>query len=358
MHTNRNEETNPHLRPALWLILSAILAAPILADGPVEAVTEPDPIAGRVLRIRLENDLIIRTDRHFTHGSQVSYLHDEHAWDEDANRLYKVADFLPRWGVTPLAYRWGAEVGQNIYTPDDTSIATVIPTDRPYAGYLFAAYSLDVRGTQGKLLVNDHWSLELGLTGPSALGEDAQNSIHDLRGLKTAKGWANQLETEFGMGLQFNRTWRIRNRLGRLEMDLLPHVASSLGYFFTDARFGGQWRLGWNLPADFGARTIEDIATGSGGNPLGDPTAAPKRGVHAVLGVEGRLVGHNLFISGNLLSDSHGLSPRLLVGDFRIGVAYTGKRWEVLFLQTVRSKEYSGQPEVDSFGSVTIGRRF
>jgi len=211
------------------------------------------------------------------------------------------------------------------------------------------------------VVANDHWNLELGLTGPGTLAEDAQNTIHRVRHLALANGWQNQLRTEAGPNFQVLRTWRFRAPLGGVEVDFLPHAGGSLGYFFTDLRLGGQWRIGWNLPEDFGWAIINDLTPGSGGNPRsvsGEPGPPPRRGIQALLGVEGRFVVHNLFISGNLLSDSHGLSPKRVGGDFNIGVVYTGRHWDIALVQTIRAKEYDGQPEVDSFGSLTLGRRF
>jgi len=131
------------LGSVLGFLSNEVGAADSTAGNPGASVV----LGGRVFRARIENDLIIRTDRHFTHGSQASYLHDEQAWPGDEGGwLGQFVKFLPKFGLKPLAYRWGVKAGQNIYTPDDIETTALVTDDRPYAGYLFAAFSINIRG--------------------------------------------------------------------------------------------------------------------------------------------------------------------------------------------------------------------
>ncbi|MBI3437556.1 MAG: DUF2219 family protein [Proteobacteria bacterium] len=49
---------------------------------------------------------------------------------------------------------------------------------------------------------------QFGMVGPSALGEQAQNSIHKILGAPRALGWDSQLHDEFAFAASFDRRWR------------------------------------------------------------------------------------------------------------------------------------------------------
>ncbi len=73
--------------------------------------------------------------------------------------------------------------GQQIFTPSDIDRTTVDPDDRPYAGWLYLGLGYNQN--------NDRWmdstQLNIGVIGPAALGQEAQDFIHDLRGFENSK---------------------------------------------------------------------------------------------------------------------------------------------------------------------------
>ncbi|MBK6705756.1 MAG: DUF2219 family protein [Caulobacteraceae bacterium] len=81
------------------------------------------------------------------------------------------------------------------------------------------------------------------MTGPSALGEEAQSGIHQILGAPQPLGWDSQLHDEFAFAVSFDRRWRppwaqLSTDIGGLEFDLTPSAGVTLGTLRTEARVG------------------------------------------------------------------------------------------------------------------------
>ncbi|MBI3877309.1 MAG: lipid A deacylase LpxR family protein [Verrucomicrobia bacterium] len=297
-----------------------------------------------------ENDLVVRTDRHYTQGLRFTWMSAE----SDADAWFaRCAELLPDFRAQFSAARWGTGLGQNIYTPTDLTLPTVQLNDRPYAGFLYVPFMLQRRGeTAREHPVLDHWELDLGIIGPDAFGEEAQNTVHRLRGFAEAQGWANQLKDEPGLALKFQRTWRYTaGDDAGWALQALPQWGASLGTSLTYAAVGVQLRGGWRVPGDFGNETIDSLKPGSGG---WMKSSYPGWGAFTFVGVEGRAMGWNDFLEGGLFHAGHRVPTHPLVGDVKFGVALEFARWDLTYTQVARTKEFVGQKSVDSFGSVAL----
>ena len=101
--------------------------------------------AGRkaILLLTLENDkflLIHHTDRHYTHGTFLSFWGGESGTNKESG-LFK---WIPSAGLNlePSHDRFGFVLAQKIYTPSDLTQTALIPTDRPYAGWLYGGFRM------------------------------------------------------------------------------------------------------------------------------------------------------------------------------------------------------------------------
>lgn len=345
-----------------WLVSTRCLGAVLLpavfhtasaADAPAS------DLLGPAFNLVVENDMVVRTDRHYTHGTKFTYLGSE----VDVARAepgfsfpHWLAERTPDFGAVPHAARVGGSLGQSIFTPTDISISALQTDDRPYAGVLYASLLLQKRGVtpHGRDLM-DSWRLDLGIIGPEAQGEEAQNTVHRVRNLGTAQGWAHQLRTEPALALRYQRTWRwVEQGAGGWGWDFLPTAGVSLGNIGTYAALGGQVRAGWQLPADFGIKIIDSITMPT----IGRTRAGTKRGFYAFAGVEGHAVAYNAFLDGNLWQSSHHVDKFPLVGDAKFGLAYSGQRYEITLTQVIRSKEFVGQKQTDAYGALALSVKF
>ncbi|MDI1337222.1 MAG: lipid A deacylase LpxR family protein [Lacunisphaera sp.] len=320
--------------------LAAAEAAPLLPEI---------KIRHRTFSIVTENDKYFAgTDRHYTNGFKMTWL-GETDLNKSRQFVQTAARFIP-W-MDPEHVDWhykaGFALGQNTYTPTDTDTTSLIPDDRPYAGWLYGSILLHAQLNNQLRLVE----LSLGVVGPSALGELTQNAWHDVINVPHAEGWANQLHDEPGLQLSWERryrTWQWNAAGGsNLGVDLVLRHRVTLGNVATHLAGGAVVRIGWRMPADFGA----DLIRPGGGNMAND--GGPDRfSAYTYASGEVRAIARDIFLDGNTWRDSPSVAKRPVVADLSLGFVLHWPRFQLAYTQNYRTKEFYGQLRRDVFGSV------
>jgi hypothetical protein len=101
-------------------------------------------------------------DRHYTHGIKFDYMRPEHALDE-TNTI------IPLWGIHDVAASHGYVLGQNMYTPQDILDPNPIPSDRPYAGWLYTGLVYQRRGQfTDHIAVLENFEINFGKVRPQS----------------------------------------------------------------------------------------------------------------------------------------------------------------------------------------------
>lgn len=329
-----------------WGLLLLAFGPPNAARAQVIATNQ-----GRVFSVLEENDMVVKTDRHYTQGIKLSYLQA----DGDVPRVVaRMMELVPSVAYQPNALKFGYQIGQSMFTPANIRTSALIPGDRPYGGWLYTGLILQRRGeTRGGTPVLENFALDLGIVGPESLAKEAQTWVHEVRGRPLPQGWSHQLRTEPGINLKYERSHLFRSSwTDRFAMDLIPRGGFSVGNVDTSLRFGGMFRVGWNLPRNFGLQTVDSLTTPEGGLPPGRIDWSRRLGVFAFVGTEGRLVAHNIFLDGNLFQSSQRVEKEPLIGELRTGFAVQLGRCLIGFTQVFRTPEFRKQPEHDAYGSV------
>ena len=339
------------LTPALSL--AALAAVPALADTPPEPAT---PRHRGSLTFYTENDKYFAgTDQAYTNGFKISYLSGDLqnlTGDEVLAPARYFARALGRLVPDGHVYKAGFSLGQNIYTPVDTQTTTYIPGDRPYAAWLYGGVALHVLypdSLGGRADRLDVFEINLGIVGPSAVGEDVQNGFHEVIDVARANGWDNQIEDEPGVNLIYERRYRLSTAGARESWgaDFIPHAGVSLGNVFTYANAGAEIRAGWRLPADFGSNLIR---------PSGDSNPDNKRplcGVFVFAAVDGRAVVRDITLDGNTFKDSPDIDKKPFVADGYVGIGVSTPYLQLRYAQAYRTKEFEGQQDSQVFGSLS-----
>jgi len=326
--------------------------APVLGDDPTSSAVDAAPaltFAGMVLY--WENDargftaFLHDDDRHRTNatGIEVGLRMSPKAYDNNLRWL----DFLGTWENPTVAV--GAQFRHFIFTPELLSEELLVTDDRPYAGWL--TLGLFMQRSENNTF--DHLQVDVGVVGPYALAEEAQMFVHSMMP-NTIKplGWDNQLSNELAVNLHYQRRWRYRttdNPHG-LAGDVIPFAGFRVGNVRTDAIGGAAFRLGYNLPFDFGPGTIEDFT---------DHTAGEREPLSAYVyaRLEGRAVARDIFLDGNTFANSHSIDKKSLVGTAQLGVegSYEGLflGWSLIF----RTEEFDGQSGGNVTGQFVAGYR-
>ena len=342
-----------HHRLKHWLGGAALLAA--MTPG---AALAQDAEAGNsgVFSIVVENDsLSSGGDRNYTSGIKLAYV----------SQIDELPGILaPTRGLTRTFSGgdpdfWGVAVGHSIFTPEDISAVPAPADQHPYAGWLYMQIMVGAEEDRpGNLEPRylDTYELELGITGPSAMGEEAQRGIHEWLGAPDPQGWDSQLNDELAFAVSFDRRWRppwaqLSTDIGGLEFDLTPNAGVTLGTLRTEARVGVAARIGWRLDNDYGPPRVRPSLAGIehfSGGPLSWQVFA---------GVQGRAVAHNLFLDGNTFEDSASVDRNPYVGDFQTGFAISAGAWRLAYTYVWRTEEFETQGGRQDFGALAISIR-
>lgn len=308
-----------------------------------------------------ENDLFIGTDKHYTNGVQIRLLSPDLTDYRESPGIpewaHRVIDRLPFINEPCLQRNIEFSLAQKIFTPEDIRARNLVRDDRPYAGWLYLGGAFHNKNPRRL----DTIALQIGMVGPAALGEEAQNNVHEIRDIDRAKGWDNQLHNEPGLVAYYERKWRAAERYGRnrrFGADLIPHIGGAIGNVATYVSAGTEARVGWNLPADFGTSLIRPGGGTNAPADNSDPRVGARWGFYLFGGLSGRMVGRDIFLDGNTFEDGHSVDRKLLVGDAFAGVSALLGGFKLSYAQVWRSREFEGQDDAGSFGSVTLSYSF
>jgi len=335
------------------LLVSLGTASAAFADHPDGEM--PDLDNRGILNIQLENDLWGGgSDRHYTHGTRISYLTKENPTGFEDTVKKKIGEWLPDI-VVPHTNRIGFALGQSIFTPEDIAATELQENDRPYAGWLYGGVSLISKWEKDRDYF-DNLEINVGVVGPAAQGEDTQTFVHRLKDVQLPNGWDNQLKNEPGFVLYYERKWRLDSQVTfmGLSADFTPSLGMALGNVYTYGSVGGILRVGVDLPNDYGPPGIKP---GLSGSDFFEPSK--NFGWYVFGGVEGRAMGRNIFLDGNTFEDSHSVDKRILVGDLQVGIVITMlESVRLAYTNVFRSKEFAGQEGIDQFGSLHLSVRW
>jgi lipid A 3-O-deacylase len=346
------------------LVVHAIAYAETKAiDSPETEDDKKNPGQYSSFLAYFENDLFADTDQYYTNAVKFTWLTKDvreyrqvlPKWLMPATRLAPRVSQAPE--EKPLAlYNVAFSLGQDIYTPDNIETPTLLEKDRPYAGWLYGGLALH-RKTINLL---DTFELSVGIVGPSALGEDSQNSVHRYRDIDEANGWDHQLRDEPGFLLSWQRHSRMASieKKGGFCTDFIPHYGVTLGNVLSTFNTGAESRIGYRIPKDFGTSLIRP------GSILSDPFLGAEDsnsmffGFHFFFGVDGRAVGQNIFLDGNTWEDSHSVDKKTFVMDAYGGIAVHYRCFKITYTHVWRSKEFTDQDKPQLFGSLSLRYTF
>ncbi len=337
--------------------LVALVPRPLHAAYPIE-----DDVERGTLSFYFENDLFTGTDRYYTNGVKLSWTSadlEKFADTPYASPLLPLIRRIPYINSPYFQKNLAYSLGQNIYTPDNTEATERLEGDRPYAGWLYLGFGFVWKNAQ----VRNTLALNIGVVGSWSLAEEAQRLVHETRDLAVPQGWDNQLHNELGVVAVYERTWRfpLRERRVGLNWELLPHAGAAVGNVATYANLGGEFRLGFNLPDDFGTGTIGPGATTSTPVERGFAAQRAERfdvGLYLFARADGRAVARNIFIDGNTFGGSPSADRKPLVADLSVGASLNLQSTKVTYALIYRTKEFEAQEEGQMFGSISFNFAF
>lgn len=319
-----------------------------------------DPSQLQTVKLFYENDLFGDTDKYYTNAIQITWL------SKDLNR-YRDDVRLPEWSIPIIkaipfsgdggsAHNVGLLLGHQIYTPSDIQTTSPFEMDRPYTGFLYGGLALHSKTAA----ILDTLEIVLGVVGPAAKGELVQNTVHDLRGIPTAKGWDNQLHNEPAVRFSWQRKWRLHSMqlLEILDYDLISHAGMTLGNVRTSANTGGEIRFGYNIPKDFGSDIIRAGAGVSAPFNRNSGSGKTAFGAHMFAGSQVKAVLRDIFLDGNTWEDSPSVDKKRLVADLSVGFSFNVDMVKLTYRHFFRTKQFDNQKQGQVIGSLTLTLAF
>ena len=287
-----------------------------------------------------ENDAAAGDDRHYTNGTALSLSHTGQSW---ADPLF---DRLPwRGGRRTVSYT----LGQGMFTPEQMDRAIPDPTDRPYAGVL--AFSLGLHLDRENRYHG--FRLTLGIVGPWALAGETQRKVHHLLNTTSLpEGWGSQLRNEPLLNLMYEHRRKIRlaGRDDGWAAEAIPVVGIMAGNLRSLGHLGGQVRLGYRIPDDFGVTLLREM----GDLPPPQPRAATGLGVFLYGGGGGSLVLHDLTLDGNTVKESPSVDKKPWVPSAMVGMGIGNPHFLATFSFIFSGREFDGQRNAARYGSLTF----
>lgn len=308
------------------VLLLLLVCFPVYAFG-VPSITESNDYFSSFLS---------PSDKSYTQGVEIASIE---SFNESPSTLQELAALLPQiicGSFCPSNPDFiGIAVGQQMHTPHDRDSVTQDINDQPYAGWLYA------RLTRMNQLAGERisTSLYIGTTGPAALGEEAQNGVHQLLNQKKWMGWDNQIHNEVAFYLSHKRSF-ISNRFGNsFGGYFISSSESNAGTVYSSSIFKEELRLGYNLRGyNFDNKEFS---------------------IYTFIRPGVSLVAHNIFLDGNTYEDSYRVTKVPIVGSIEggLGIEYYG--YKILYTINFSSKDFDTQDDnIHGFASIRIEKLF
>lgn len=285
------------------------------------------------------------SDQSYTNGIKFSYIYAQGEIPKWSHPLIDRLEILDQQ-ARRAKVNFGLSLGHQIFTPNDTQTEQLVLMDRPYAAWLYVGFAISLK----EKYLEHFLELGLGTVGPSALGEQVQNSFHRLIHVRSAKGWSHGLKDEPTLQLFYQK----RNKfIFSNQIDLIPFYGVGLGNAFINAHAGGMIRLGLNLPDDFGA-SRPSASDGNSFISLNLKQEPSKLSYYFFTAARGNYVVRNIFLDGNSYQKSHSVRKKSITFDTELGFSLKYDSKTLVWRFVTKSPEFDQKKDITSFASLSF----
>ena len=284
-------------------------------------------------------------DSDYSHGTEITYLETH----------YKIKPFD----------RWGINVLQNMYTPDNIASDELQVGDRPYCGLLLVSFIGDKIYHESFLKgnISVRHVLGAGTTGDASCAEESQRVVHKIIGSRKPNGWTYQIAEEPIVQYQGYIDWNIPIFKSQwFSIYGIPRGYLMVGNFRDQIGLGFDLKMGMNSVENIGA----NYAFSAPANPMSyREYVESKRNnpvsmkLYLLGGTEGKFVLWDTSLDGTMFRDSiYTVDSEKWVGEFHVGAGLGCKYFDFKSLVVFRSKEYEEQDESSIYGRFSLAINF
>ncbi len=334
MHRHFGKIFVRNLRVAL--VIAAMFASTMLIPGSAPGQTPRQQASFEAV---FENDIFMgmipgraHSDREYTHGLWIATERNDAPLWSGLFPDIPVCAGADTTRTTCLQTR--LEMGQKLFTPY-IGAATPSPAERPYAGWLYGALTSRVASRAAARSLR----IDLGVTGPPALGEEFQKVIHRITDYPPPMGWDHQLAFEPGLHLQYE------------ERRLLEHRTASRGRV-ADVVLAANVSVG-------NVRTgVQGVLSARAGHRLPHPWMRYESMGELAAYVLGewryQWLARDLFLDGNTFAESPSVERIATTGEWRLGAGIEYRDVRLQFAYVGEDRLYETQPRPHRYGALTL----
>jgi lipid A 3-O-deacylase len=274
------------------------------------------------ISLQYDNDFFSATDRYYTQGIVLCFIHPVVRYSPFAHALIKL-------NKRALNY-YGFHLEQDVFTPKSIRYmeGAIYYGERPFTAVFFMSHSLSSLDGGKKQLLRTR--LDLGVIGPAAKGEEEQKGIHKALDNIEPQGWQNQLANDVVLN------YTIQYEKGLVSSRYFEGMAAGalrLGTLYTN--------VGLGLHARFGLLNPYFNSLGLSNDPA---KRKHKFRIYGFAKINARLVGYNATLQGGFFSSSIYTLPASevsrLVMDAQGGLVVSYKRLSLEYSKTYTTPEF------------------
>lgn len=182
-------------------------------------------------RFNYDNDYFAASDENYTQGYNLEF----------------VSPFFNKNPINSLLIRpetyqlkYGLSIEHIGFTPDRYDLPEIQFNDRPFAASIMLKSFVVSQHSERKIRI--HSSVNLGIIGPGAFGEEMQVGIHKATGNKVPRGWRHQIKNDIVVNYTIGIEKQIANFNDVASVQAQSNL--SIGTLFTNASVGANVILG------------------------------------------------------------------------------------------------------------------
>jgi lipid A 3-O-deacylase len=280
-----------------------------------------------------DNDLYVSKvkDRYYTSGIFLNYRY-----------LSKTK----RKNQEKKVFEW--QIGHKIFTPFKSVVRSINQHDRPFASYLYGSFGVD-RIYKNNTIVNT--TLQVGVVGPGAFGQEIQDFIHNIYGFDQAIGWKYQIKNAFGLNFNIDyNQFLVKDASNHYDITWVN--SAKIGTVNTNISSGFYARLGLKPLA----KIINSIAFKTN---LNNENNNFKREIESFFYIKSfaRYALYDATIQGSFLNTSSEVTKKLipLVFNLELGLKFTTNRFHFGYVYTYTTNKSKNLRKDNGNNYGTIG---
>ncbi|PBQ32171.1 hypothetical protein CNR22_10425 [Sphingobacteriaceae bacterium] len=283
------------------------------------------PVLENYFGFNYDNDFFSATDRYYTQGIQLTFIHPIVRYSPFSYALIKL-------NKRALNY-YGFHAKQDVFTPKSIRYkgGSVYYGERPFTAIFYISHSLTSINSSKKLLLRTQ--LDLGILGPEALGEEEQKGIHKALDNIQPLGWENQLSTDYIINYNVKAERGLSLKKNR---EAMVSLNARLGTLYTDFGMGLNFRFGIFSPY------FDNLGL--------EKTSAKRKNSFKLYGVakaNGRFVVYNATLQGGLTNSGNiyqlpASSITRGVADLSAGIVMAYKNFQLEYTKVYITPEFKG----------------